>query len=136
MTPESLSCPYCNSLVILPRLPEAHQQIRCPRCQEVFPYRGQAGIAGPEHFTPASDPAEGTLPDANGQPGSKGQRLTNWALARVVLAVMGLTAGIALIFAWSTTDSRRQRDRSGPTYGQVPVVAPAKLAGLGYLPSD
>src|SRR5438132_1039998 len=47
MMPETLSCPYCNSLVLLPRLPGPDQQIRCPRCQEAFLYLGEL-MDGPD----------------------------------------------------------------------------------------
>ena len=97
MTPETLSCPYCNSLVLLPRLPGPDQQIRCPRCQEAFLYLGEgrvaAGGAGSEAITAAFDPA------SRGSAQTLAGRIKNRRMAKIILAVMAAMAGVAFLFA-------------------------------------
>jgi hypothetical protein len=58
MTPEPLTCPYCNARVPAPAPGEARTRIPCPRCGETFPYRP------PETTAVVS----GTPPAANGSP--------------------------------------------------------------------
>jgi len=136
MTPVSLTCPYCNSLVVMPRLPEADQRIRCPRCQELFPYHGQPGAEATGEARSGSGPSQAMLAAPGAAAVSGGRRLSNRALARIVVAVMALMAAVALLFAWHTTDERRLRDGQKGEPAAVPVVAPAKLTGLGYLPAN
>jgi hypothetical protein len=137
MTPVSLTCPYCNSLVVLPRLPEGDQRIRCPRCQEVFPYHGQPGVEATGEAR-SGGPSQAMLAPPGAAAVSSGRRLSNRALARIVVAVMAVMAAVAFLFAWKTTDERRQHDgqKAEEEPEPVPVVAPGKLAGLGYLPAD
>jgi hypothetical protein len=133
MTPETLSCPYCNSLVLLPRLPGPDQQIRCPRCQEAFLYLGEGRVAaagaGSEAITAGFDPA------AHGSTQRLAGRIKNRRLAQIILAAMAVMAGVAFLFAWYTTPERRRHDR-GQGAGHVTPQAPAALHGLGYLPAD
>jgi len=138
MTPVSLTCPYCNSLVVMPRLPEGDQRIRCPRCQELFPYHGQPGAEATGETRSGSGPSQAMLAAPSAAAVPAGRRLSNRALARIVVAVMALMAAVALLFAWNTTDERRQHDgqKAEEEPEPVPVVAPGKLAGLGYLPAD
>jgi hypothetical protein len=133
MMPETLSCPYCNSLVLLPRLPGPDQKIRCPRCQEAFLYLGEgrvaAGGAGSEAITAAFDPS------SRGSTQTLAGRIKNRRMAQIILAVMAVMAGVAFLFAWYTTPERRRNDhRAGA--GPVVALAPAQLHGLGYLPAD
>src|SRR5437867_13255815 len=99
MMPETLSCPYCNSLVLLPRLPGPDQQIRCPRCQEAFLYLGEgrvaAGGAGSEAITSAFDPS------ARGSRQPLVARIKNRRMAQIILPVMAVLAGVGSRFAWS-----------------------------------
>src|SRR5438309_9404221 len=97
MMPETLSCPYCNSLVLLPRLPGPDQQIRCPRCPEAVLYLGEgrvaAGGAGSEAITAAFDPS------ARGSPQTLARRIQNPRMAQSILAVLAVMAGGGLRFA-------------------------------------
>jgi hypothetical protein len=111
--------------------------LRCPRCHELFPYRAGAeagGQAHPEH----SDPGEIESPLGERVDRVPLPRWSNRAVATIILSVMGVMAAIGLAFAWFTTENRRQRDHLGqtsaPSSPPVSAVAPAKLAGLGYLP--
>ncbi|HEV3116308.1 MAG TPA: hypothetical protein VGY58_04600 [Gemmataceae bacterium] len=135
MTPESVSCPYCNSLVLLTRIPDAEQRIRCPRCQEMFPYHNQGNQPGVARAS--GDTTEGILVHDVDQAPAPDKRRSNRALARLVIATMAVTASVAVIFALSTTSSRRARDNAPEsTAVKIPIVAPAKLAGLSYIPAD
>jgi hypothetical protein len=63
---------------------------------------------------------------------------SNRSVAGVVLGIMAMMAVIGLFFAWITVEKRRQRDLrvSKLEPERVVATAPAKLAGLGYLPGD
>src|SRR5262249_61868848 len=67
---------------------------------------------------------------------------TNQALAAFVLGNMATAALIVLPFALATTGFRRGNDPQpppplpGPAVPTVEPVAPARLAGVGYLPED
>jgi hypothetical protein len=122
----------------MPRLPEGDQRIRCPRCQELFPYHGQPGAETTGEARSGSGPSQAMLAAPSAAAVSGSRRLSNRALARIVVGVMALMAAVALLFAWHTTDERRQHDgqKAEEEPEPVPVVAPGKLAGLGYLPAD
>jgi hypothetical protein len=65
MTPELLTCPYCNAQVPTPALDPARSRITCPRCGETFPYRPPdtgAVTAGPPPSTPVPPPAVNGTP--------------------------------------------------------------------------
>jgi hypothetical protein len=141
MTPETLSCPYCNSSVNVSAKLESGQRVQCPRCQELFPYR--AGERGHE----IGDESESRPVSAFQRPfsGLEEPRLmrlrwTNRSLAVTVLAVMMMMATVGLIFAWVTVQDRRKRDHpeqaAAPELTRVISVAPAKLTTLGFLPAD
>jgi hypothetical protein len=140
MPAEMLCCPYCNSEVALAGGFSSGGQVRCPRCQETFPYR--AGEQSPEldNGQPVlSEPTEPQVEPVEA-PASPPRHWSNRSVAGVVLTVMACMAGIGLIFAWYTTEWRRHRDTLSPSADVPPpravVVAPAKLAGLGFLPAD
>jgi hypothetical protein len=65
-------------------------------------------------------------------------RPSNRAIARIVLAIMGTMALVALVFAWETRESRRERDRpkTAQEEGLARIIstAPAKQPALTYLP--
>jgi hypothetical protein len=65
MTPEPLTCPYCNARVPPPGPGEARGRGVCPRCGETFPYRpaDTAIAAGAPPAIPSPGPAaNGTAP--------------------------------------------------------------------------
>jgi hypothetical protein len=140
MSPETLSCPYCNTSVILAHAVEAGQRIQCPRCQELFPYRtGERGRETDEGIETHGLPLIRPQPDGLAEPSSP-ERRTNWSVAVVILALMASMAVIGLLFAWRTTEDRRKRDNAEQAANaeltRVISIAPAKLAALGYLPAD
>src|SRR5216684_6778332 len=141
MTPETLSCPYCNSSVSLSPTVEPGQRVRCPRCQESFPYHaGERGHEIGDDFEPGPLLAfQQPLPGIE-EPSLLRLRWTNRSLATTILAVMATMAVVGLIFAWVTIQDRRKRDHAEQTVAQdlarVISIAPAKLAALDYLPSD
>src|SRR5690349_8896319 len=133
MAAETLSCPYCNSSVTLVRPAGAGQRLRCPRCHELFPYRGGQDVPAADHAQPL-DPAEmiDVLDDRLRR--RRSRPLSNRAVALVIVSIMLVMAAIGFTFAWFTTGTRRQRDRAVETLeaassGTV-SVAPAQLAGL------
>jgi hypothetical protein len=137
MAAETLSCPYCNSSVTLLRPAGAGQRLRCPRCHEFFPYRGGQGIQPRDH-TPLADAAETTDVFEKRSRNRSSRPWSNRAVALAIVSVMLVMAAIGFTFAWFTTETRRQRDRSGEiseaASSRVVSVAPAKLRALGFLP--
>src|SRR5437588_3725475 len=115
MATETLSCPYCNCSVTLLRPAGIGQRLRCPRCHELFPYRGgREGAQAPDNAH-LLDPAD-TI-EAFGER-SRNQRSRSWSNQAVALVIVSIMLGMAAIgftFAWFTTESRRQRDRPGVT---------------------
>jgi hypothetical protein len=140
MATELLSCPYCNSAVVLSPTEAAKRFIVCPRCQELFPSRAgerthEVGDQVEAEPAPVWQP-NATFPETPPPP----RRWSNRSIAAALLATMGTMALIGLIFALSTTASRRQHDHevkeTGPEVTRAIAIAPAKLAALGFVPSD
>src|SRR5262245_44774930 len=143
MTVEAMTCPYCNATQP-PRAGLAlGQRVACARCGESFavthlPQAIQQEPAG--WGTSASAPAPAapwSMP-----PGKR--RWSNRALGGLVLGVMLVMGGIGLTYALMTQDFRRKNDTSLPrksrrsTTEELPPLEPtppARLAGLGYLPT-
>jgi hypothetical protein len=135
MSADPLLCPFCNALVPFIAGMVVGQKITCPNCDETFVL-----TRTPESVC-LSAPRP-SLPTA-GKPTSANRRL-----ALLVLAGMLLMAGVGLSFALITTTTRREHDagitRPSRRPGYSPqlneqtdlVVAPARLAGLAYLPPD
>lgn len=136
MAAEILACPYCNSSVPLGSTAHPGQRIRCPRCQELFPYDGPVSPteAGNGWLAPSANGAilEPATIDA---PAS---RPSNLRVAAVVVGIMAGMAAIGFTFAWFTTDVRRRRDHLSPEGLPAPIqaTAPSQLEGLGYVPAD
>src|SRR5437016_5350806 len=88
MTPESLSCPYCNARITLSPADAGSARLRCPRCGDTFPHRpaSPASVNG----TPAP-PAEAAVPAPELLPPGR------WSNAAVVRAVLGVMAGMAVL---------------------------------------
>jgi hypothetical protein len=115
--------------------------MRCPRCDETIPL-----VAADQRQEPEVAPGPGSsLPDLDRFLGvsrseTESDRPSNRAIAQIVLGVMATMALLAFAFAWSTKESRRERDHpktvveSGLT--RVISIAPAKLPGLAYLPEN
>jgi hypothetical protein len=133
------SCPYCNAVVAVPAGTRDGQFVPCPRCGERFPYRGPSVE---ENGTPAAPaPAPPAAPEHVVD--RVGERLRGWSkrtLLLIILTVMVVMAAASLMLALATEKYRRANDRPSPPPDEgaprVRVVAPADLAGLGYLPAD
>src|SRR5262249_11672628 len=135
MAAETISCPYCNSLVTLLRPAGAGQRLRCPRCHELFPYRGGEEVTQAPDNAYVLDPAD-TMDRFSGSSSTRPPRSwSNRAVALVIVSIMIAMAALGLTFALFTTESRRQRDRLGETSeaasSRVVSVAPATLPALG-----
>src|SRR5262249_58728421 len=62
-----LPCPYCTTQVAPPASPTPGQRVECPRCGELFPWRGPAEppVAGTATAVQAHAlPPAGAVPDA------------------------------------------------------------------------
>ncbi len=138
MAAETLSCPYCNSSVILQRPTRSGTRLRCPRCHELFPYHAGEQDQDPD-FAASAQPAQAEGAFGDPADGPAPQRWSNRSVALVILSIMAAMATIGFVFAWITTDIRRQRDHPSETSmlspSEVVSVAPAQLAALGYLPA-
>src|SRR5262249_31748008 len=125
-TPASFSCPYCNTQVA-PLGARSGQRIECRRCGESFVYQGpdSGGEAPPEAPTP---PLAGV------------PRRDNRATALTALGDMFLMAAAGLVLAPATVSFRRPNEypKTNPDddLACIKIIAPASLAGLGYLPPD
>src|SRR5438105_3339315 len=89
MTSEILSCPYCNSRISVSAAEAAGPRVRCPRCGDTFPHHTGA-VPATVNGAPMPLP-----PPALQSPG----RLSNTAIARLVLSGMAALAVAALIYA-------------------------------------
>jgi hypothetical protein len=136
----SPTCPYCNAVVPVPAGARDGQFLPCPRCGERFPYHG---FSAAENGTPPAPGVEAPPPVPDEAMIDRvGEGLRRWskgAVALLIVGVMVLMAGGGLALALLTQASRRSHDRPPPPEELPPrvrVVAPADLAGLGYLPPD
>lgn len=114
------TCPYCNAVVPIPASSAAGDRLSCPRCGDSFPYRpadsdGRAQ-AQPSHSTSRSELAETQT------------RLSNRAVAAVVLGVMALMAVLGLVMALQTTALRRAHDQHIVKPQEVTVPLLIKIA--------
>jgi hypothetical protein len=131
------SCPYCNAVVAVPAGTRDGDFVPCPRCGERFPYRGPTVEGNGTSPAPAAAP-----PPTENAVDRLGERLrgaSKRSVALTVLTVMAVMAVGGLALALATQHFRRANDRLPPPEEGVPrvrVVAPAELAGLGYLPPD
>jgi hypothetical protein len=140
MVSEPLCCPYCNAHVPLSVPITQGQRVRCPRCQEIIPYRRAGTDLGENAIRVAplafSGQAPAELGPAVASPSQ--QRRSNRTIARLLLTLMGTMAVLGLAFALWTQHIRRQHDYRDQVLdpGPPPIVAvpPAQLPGLGYLP--
>jgi hypothetical protein len=141
MSADLPTCPYCNAQL----LAGASGRVICPRCGEsvaVAPGASPALLASAATEQPAVPPAE---------PGNPVR--ANRIVGGIVLGVMVLMATTGLVYALMTVGVRRAHDRALPPKMRKPfdifrkkkevspspaepgeAVAPARLAGLGYLP--
>lgn len=121
--PLTVSCPYCNSRVPAPQELPSNGRMICPRCDESISLEG------------ASE-GESSAGTSNGKP----PRITNRAIAGMVLAVMVGVAAFALAFAIKTQSFRRAQDSKAEVPPESDPVAalrpPPEWPGLGYLPTD
>jgi hypothetical protein len=142
MGPETVSCPYCNTEVVLTDPPSAGARLRCPRCHESFPNR--AARWNPDRLPQGAASGDPVIPPAtlllDESPGSPApSRRSNRSIVAPLLSIMAGMALVGLVFALLTQQQRRLRDFLPlPGDSPAPVVAlpPAKLAALGYLPRD
>jgi hypothetical protein len=136
MSADAPTCPYCNAQTP----PEARGRVACPRCGEVYT---TSGTGAPAHVAAAPSLTAGAGSAAVGKP-VRANRL----VAGVVLAVMTLMAAAGLTYALMTVQVRRGHDQALPRRPRKAIeyfrkprpepaepVAPANLAGLGYLPA-
>jgi hypothetical protein len=142
MTAEMLCCPYCNTYIPLKNAVRSGNRVRCPRCQELFPFRaGDQSTESDNGPLPATELGELQEKEPRGLVASPPQR-TNLPVAAGILILMGAMALIAFAYAKYTRDWRRSLDhrspqREAPPAQAIPVlVPPAKLTGLGFAPAD
>ncbi len=148
MSPQTLTCPYCNASLGVQADWSAGQRIVCPRCGDSFPLRFGDSFTAQQ---PVSHPTEtGITTSAPTSDAAAPPRWSNRLIAGVLLGLMLLMAVGSLIFMLMTQEQRRSYDtsrpprrpgkqRSEPEAENVPIVAniaPDKLAALGYLPSN
>jgi hypothetical protein len=120
---------------------EVANRLICPRCGEAFPYRGAYdeavdptnGTRSREEETTTSPPGDG-LSAAPATP-PRPQRLSNRAVAALVLAGMALMALFGLIYALATESIRRGHDRGKPPPEPITVPLVARMALAVYLVS-
>jgi hypothetical protein len=103
MPSDLLTCPYCNSPAAAPPGAQPGQRIACTRCGESFSYRGPSAAAA---FTPTAPPT----PAPAAGPVAAPSRLSNRAIAFIVLSGMAAMAIIGLAYALSTESLRRSYD--------------------------
>jgi hypothetical protein len=120
MTPEPLTCPYCNARVPAPGPSEARPRIPCPRCGETFTYRPADSTA------PAPAPAAA----ANGTPAAP--RLlrsvpTHVAVQLGILSVVVVLASLALRIAFPDSATTRTAFPFMFLLGAVGAIAAAWL---------
>jgi hypothetical protein len=129
--PITIACPFCNTPIPMPELPDGENRIQCPRCDETLP------IHVTNVHTSAEDFAASTAPV--GQPSSK-SRPTNRAVAGLVVAIMLGMAALGLAFALQTKAFRRANDSKGAVppepAPEAQRLAPAEWPGLGWIPDD
>ncbi|MBY0525094.1 MAG: hypothetical protein K2R98_16940 [Gemmataceae bacterium] len=131
MSVDSLSCPYCNSLVPPPAQAPITQRLTCPRCGESFPYRSAEAAQAAANGTASASLLATQVAAAPAR-----SRWSNRAIATSVLGIMVLMAAVGLTYALLTVEWRRSRDPKHAETKPEPIrtVAPVHLAGLGYLP--
>jgi hypothetical protein len=144
-----LACPYCNAAVTVPTGTAAGQRVTCPRCGDAFTLHEPAETLS-QAIQPQAAPTGVQAPPAPVPPQLGRRRWSNRMVAMVVLGVMGCMATAGLVLALMTVPERRANDTGlkarahrplAPPH-EVPaeplarVVAPHKLAALGYLPRD
>jgi uncharacterized membrane protein YhaH (DUF805 family) len=124
MPREMLSCPYCNSSVVLPIPGQVGQRVHCSRCQESFPYR-----PGEQVEEDLQEPLGQELVDG---PRVK-KRWSNGALALAIVAGMATIAVLTLTFAELTVQLRRSHDVALPGRRMFSLPAIALAAMLIYV---
>src|SRR5437763_1957826 len=97
------ACPYCNAAVPVPGPVPADGRVPCPRCGEEVTVRAADGAGAPPApagaraaATPGTHPAD--------------TRLSNRALARLVVGGMLFLAAATVVYALKTTEWRRAND--------------------------
>jgi len=140
MPAETLSCPYCNSYIAAGSAVSSSGRTRCPRCQEMLPYRASDATVAQGDGQPTGNQslsADRTEPETATIPPS---HWSNNSVAGIVLVVIASMAVIGFAYAWYTKAWRRERDqlsaKTEPLIAQVTTAAPIHLTGLSYLPAD
>jgi hypothetical protein len=147
MTPDTLTCPYCNASLGIQDGWTSGQRIVCPRCGDSFPLRFPNSFSDRPGLLQPSE--TGIKADAPGTQSALPSRWSNRLIAALVLGVMFLMAGGSLVFMLMTQQQRRAYDTSRPprrpgkqrgipeadSAPLVASVAPDKLVALGYLPT-
>lgn len=134
MPVDPVSCPYCNAQVPVPAGTTAGQRIPCPRCGELFAYRG------PDAGPPAAPVATAEAPSlAKDAPPLAGTGWSNRAIAGMILMVMATMAVLAMTFAQLTVEVRRAHDTERPerrfpmSVNLISIPIPAHLLRLAYV---
>jgi hypothetical protein len=129
-----ITCPYCNALVAAPHSLSPSHRITCPRCGESFAVRGSAtdaetaGTIGAGTAAITRDKATSQRNDSASQPARK-------AVVNRIIIAASLLAIVAILASWGVGHLQRTPSPPSPEKGTTPrAVAPADLAGLGYLP--
>lgn len=133
-----VSCPYCNSNIVLSEPAVPGQRIRCPRCHELLPALNQEAYGASRFTTASGEPAVQAWQSEQVATETYRFQWANRAVASTIVSIMLVMAAIGLAFAWHTIDKRRQRDHpdSAAPAGleRVVSVRPDRLAALAYMP--
>ena len=135
MNGDPLNCPYCNAHQPYQPGLQAGSRVSCVRCGEAFV------------LTQTPEPPTGDLTARESVVVPAPPARSNALVAGLVLAVMGLMAGLGLTYALLTVSQRRDNDRalskrprSGRTFSvqedNEADTRPTRLKALGYLPPE
>ncbi|MGE3803142.1 MAG: hypothetical protein AB7K24_00560 [Gemmataceae bacterium] len=130
MAARSTTCPYCNALTPLPE--DGGTRIECSRCGETFVADGQPAAAPAEPAANSAQTPEAVIPP-------NPARLSNGAVAGIIVGVMISMGALGLVFALATMPDRiaNHQGITKPETTSVPLflklLAFAWILGLVYL---
>jgi Mu-like prophage protein Com len=128
------TCPYCNALVAAAQALTPSHRITCPRCGESFAVRGAAPDAE-NRATIAAGTAPTTSDKATSERNDPQSPTGRKPIVGRIIIAASLLAIVGILASWGVGHLQRTPSPSSPEKGTTPrTVAPADLAGLGYLP--